>query len=108
MGVGARVVAFKGLGQLLITAMVISAFATAEPTFAETIEGQVLSAGSPIARSSVTMWSTSTDAPRQLGQAQSDGDGRFTLNFDVPSGSRGSLYLVALGGQPAGQAASRA
>lgn len=88
---------------LLATAIVFSAFVTVGLASAATIEGQVLGGGAPIARSSVTMWSAGSSAPRQLGQVQSNGDGRFTLSFDVPSGSQGSLYLVARGGQPAAQ-----
>ena len=34
---------------------------------AYTIEGQVLGAGAPIAKSTVTLWSASADAPKQLG-----------------------------------------
>ena len=64
------------------------------------IEGQVLGAGAPIARSAVTLWSAAADAPRQLGQAQTGDDGRFTLSYQSPSGPEGISYLVAKGGEP--------
>ena len=64
------------------------------------IEGQVLGAGVPIAKSTVTLWSAGADAPRQLGQAQTGDDGRFTLSFQSPSGPEGISYLVAKGGEP--------
>lgn len=66
---------------------------------AQTIEGQVTGAGAPVSRSAVTLWSASTSAPKQLGQAQTDEDGRFTLSTAGASGE-GILYLVAKGGQP--------
>ena len=64
------------------------------------IEGQLLGAGAPIARSAVTLWSAGADAPRQLGQAQTGDDGRFTLSYQSPSGPEGISYLVAKGGEP--------
>ena len=47
---------------------------------ADSIEGQVLGAGAPIAKSTVTLWSASADAPKQLAQTQTGDDGRFTLS----------------------------
>jgi len=69
------------------------------------MEGQVLGGGAPIAKSTVTLWSASADAPKQLGQTQTDDAGRFTLNAQ---GSPDSiiLYLVAKGGEPAAHKAS--
>ncbi len=64
------------------------------------IEGQVLGAGAPIARSAVTLWSAGAGAPRQLGQAPTGDDGRFTLSYQSPSGPEGISYLVAKGGEP--------
>ena len=49
-------------------------------------------------KSTVTLWSASADAPKQLAQTQTGDDGRFTL---VAEGSPDSiLYLVAKGGEP--------
>lgn len=65
---------------------------------ADTIEGQVLGGGAPIAKSDVTLWSATADAPKELGQSQTGDDGRFALN--VGANSQGILYLVAKGGEP--------
>src|SRR5271166_4667296 len=71
----------------------------AAPASADTIEGQVFGGGAPIAKSTVTLWSASVDAPKQLAQTQSGDDGRFTLSAE---GSPDSiLYIVAKGGVPA-------
>ena len=62
------------------------------------INGRVTGAGAPIAGSTVTLWSASAGAPKQLGQARTGPDGRFAL-----PAARGSavLYLIAKGGRPA-------
>src|SRR5215472_7117330 len=70
---------------------------------ADTINGQVLGAGAPIVGSTVTLWAASTGAPRQLAQTQTGADGRFVLTGD--SGGA-SLYLIAKGGRPTGNATS--
>jgi len=65
----------------------------------ETIKGQVLGGGAPIANSTVTLWEASAGAPKQLAQTKTSGDGRFEI--DTPSsGANTSLYLVATGGVP--------
>src|SRR5580698_9068948 len=68
---------------------------------ANTIEGQVLSGGAPIAKSTVTLWAASTDAPKQLAQTQTGDDGRFTLSPSAAGGDGSVLYIVAKGGEPA-------
>ena len=60
----------------------------------------MLGAGAPIAKSTVTLWSASADAPKQLAQTQTGDDGRFTLSAEGPPDS--ILYIVAKGGVPAG------
>ena len=63
---------------------------------AASLSGQVLGAGAPIANSTVTLWTASAGAPKQLAQARSGADGRFTLTAPTaPADS--SLYLVAQG-----------
>jgi hypothetical protein len=69
------------------------------PAFAKSIEGQVLGGGTPIAKSTVTLWSASEHAPKQLAQTQSGDDGRFVLSAD--GSPDGSMYLIAMGGVPA-------
>jgi hypothetical protein len=84
-----------------LAALVLSALLLASPAFAAaSIEGQVLGGGAPIAKSTVTLWSASSDAPKQLAQTQTDDDGRFTLSPQVSSGEGSSLYLIAKGGEP--------
>ncbi len=64
---------------------------------ADTIKGEVLGDGKPIAGSTVTLWEANPEAPKQLAQTKSDTDGRF----EVHGRARGSdtvLYLVAAGG----------
>ena len=69
-------------------------------TAAQTIDGQVTGAGAPIARSAVTLWSASPNAPKQLAQTQTGDDGRFTLNSSGAASPEDILYIVAKGGQP--------
>src|SRR5271167_3506259 len=82
-----------------IAALAVSMLLLAAPASAGSVEGQVLGGGTPIAKSTVTLWSASADAPKQLAQTQTSDDGRFTLNAE---GSPESvLYIVAKGGAPA-------
>jgi hypothetical protein len=46
----------------------------------------------------VTLWAAGAGAPQQLGQTQTDAEGRFVLSAD---GKGAILYLVAKGGRPA-------
>jgi hypothetical protein len=89
-------------------AVVLSALAASSsaPVFAAEIEGQVLGAGAPIAKSTVTLWSASAAAPRQLGQTQTGDDGRFTISFESSSGPDAISYLLAKGGEPAARKGS--
>ena len=81
-------------------ALAVHCAIAAAPAFAATIGGQVLGAGAPIANSAVTLWAASTGVPKQLAQARTGADGRFTIN--APAASTGtSLYLTAKGGVPA-------
>ncbi|MGA2370778.1 MAG: hypothetical protein ACLP3R_06885 [Candidatus Korobacteraceae bacterium] len=64
---------------------------------ADSIKGQVLGGGAPIAKSTVTLWEASADAPKQLAQTKTNDDGRFEVRAKgVHSGA--ILYLVANGG----------
>src|SRR5262245_10548187 len=85
--------AARWIGAIVASGIVWSAPALA----ADSINGQVLGGGRPIAGSSVTLWSTSPGAPKQLAKTRTGPDGRFTL-----PAARGSvvLYLVARGGRP--------
>jgi len=79
---------------------ILSCIMLAGQAFADqTIQGQVLGGGKPIANSTVTLWEASAGAPRQLSQAKTEGDGRFELR-NPGTGADTSLYLIATGGEP--------
>jgi hypothetical protein len=65
------------------------------------VDGQVQGGGSPIANSTVTLWSASASAPSQLAQVKTDADGRFQVSVEQSPSKEISLYLVATGGEPA-------
>ena len=68
------------------------------------VKGQVLGGGVPIANSTVTLWEASADAPRQLAHSKTDSDGRFQISVRSRK-SDTSLYLLATGGIPQGKTA---
>jgi len=85
--------------RLSVAALVVFAISLAGPAHAaDSIEGQVLGGGAPIAKSTVTLWSASADAPKQLAQTQTGDDGRFTLSAE--GSPDGILYIIAKGGEP--------
>jgi hypothetical protein len=101
MSLDKRILSLRAFTRLLLLAFAISLLASAGPSCAaDSVEGRVLGAGAPIAKSVVILWSTSDDAPRQLAQAQTDDDGRFTLSFEALNHGAGILYIVAKGGEP--------
>ena len=76
----------------VVTFMAPSAFAT------ERIEGRVEGGGSPIVESDVTLWVTTSGAPRKLAQTQTTDDGSFQLTTPGREDKAGVLYLIAEGG----------
>ncbi len=64
---------------------------------ADSIKGQVLGGGLPIAKSTVILWEANADAPKQLGQTKTNDDGRFEVRAKGVH-SDAILYLVAKGG----------
>ena len=76
------------------------------PAAADTIKGNVLGGGQPIANSTVTLWAASAGAPTQLGQARTGVDGSFTINSTDAPDKDAILYLIAKGGQPKASAQS--
>ena len=64
------------------------------------IEGQVQGGGGPIAKSTVTLWAASANAPSQLAQVKTDANGQFEISVEQSLGGDTVLYLVATGGQP--------
>ena len=88
-------------------ALVASCFLGAMPAAAaESLKGQVLGAGAPIANSTVTLWAASAGEPKQLAQVRTGADGRFVLNATGAAGKNAVLYLVAKGGKPTANKAS--
>jgi streptogramin lyase len=88
-------------GTLLCLVFIASSLLVAGPAAAaETLKGQVLGGGAPIANSTVTLWAASASEPQQLAQAQTGADGYFALNIPDARSSDAFLYLVAKGGQP--------
>lgn len=86
-------------------ALAILTMAAAVSAYADTLKGQVLGAGAPIANSTVTLWAASADAPKQLAQAKTGANGSFTLHAAAP-GKEAILYVVAKGGTPAANKAA--
>ena len=75
--------------------------ASGQTAAAVRIEGQVQAGGGPLANSTVTLWSASSGAPKQLAQTRTGGDGRFELGSQETVGADVVLYLVAKGGEAA-------
>ena len=88
------------LRKLTLTMLALSSLLFAGQVFAaDSIQGEVLGGGAPIANSTVTLWAASADAPRQLGQTTTDNEGRFEFR-SVVAPADSSLYLLATGGEP--------
>ena len=83
----------------LLTA-VLFVWACGPAAAAVRIEGQVQGGGGPIAKSTVTLWAASANAPAQLAQVKTDANGGFEIAAERPPGDDTILYLVAKGGQP--------
>ena len=77
----------------------LSLFLARQALADESIKGQVLGGGAPIAQSTVTLWEASAGAPKQLAQTKTDHGGRFEVR------SKGAhndtiLYVIAAGARP--------
>ena len=101
MRLGMSVPTRAASGRLLALALGVSILLVADPaSAADSVKGQVLGGGAPIAKSTVTLWAASAAAPKQLAQTQTGADGRFQLRADAARGKDTVLYLIAKGGQP--------
>ncbi len=66
--------------KLALVTLIVSSVLLAEAAYAaDTIKGQVLGGGAPIAQSTVTLWEASAGAPKQLAQTKTDNEGRFEI-----------------------------
>ena len=83
----------------LLTAVLIGYVAYGTAAAADTLKGQVLGGGQPIANSTVTLWAASAGSPAQLAQVRTGEDGSFTLNSTDAPDKDAILYLIAKGGQ---------
>ena len=84
---------------MLGTMIVAIALSTGAALAADSIKGLVSLGAAPIARSTVTLWEASADAPKQIDQTKSGDDGRFEVNAKAARAD-GVLYLVSAGGVP--------
>src|SRR5208283_6172216 len=85
--------------KLVLGVLIVCVFLAGAAFAADSIKGQVLGGGAPIAKSTVTLWEASADAPKQLGQTKTNDDGRFEVRAKGAK-SDSILYLVATGGVP--------
>ncbi len=87
-------------GQSLIFAVLFSV-SLSWPTSAsatDRIEGQVKGGGSAIAKADVTLWETTSGAPRKLAQTRTADDGSFQLSTAGKQDIGSVLYLTSEGG----------
>jgi hypothetical protein len=91
----------KSGGVAALTAMALFCWISGPAAAAAVrIEGQVQAGGAPVARSTVTLWAGSSNAPKRLAQAETGVDGRYVISVSRTLRAV-SLYLVATGGVPA-------
>jgi hypothetical protein len=88
--------------KLLLGLLALNGAITASvvPASAQSMRGQVLGAGAPIAEATVTLWAASTGAPARLAQTRTGADGRFALDAPGERAKGATLYLIAKGGTP--------
>jgi streptogramin lyase len=85
-------------------AVVLAGLLAAAPAApADHISGTVLGGGQPVGRSTVTLWSAGSGAPKRLAQTKTDAAGHFDLKTAANAAAGGSLYVIAVGGDPAGR-----
>jgi len=82
--------------------LALAVMLSARPAFgADHVSGQVLGGGAPIAKSTVTLWEASANAPKKLAETKTNEQGRFELGSAAARGGDTTLYLTATGGVPA-------
>jgi hypothetical protein len=97
---------FVCAGRWSTTALAVASLMSAASAFAaDSLKGQVLGGGAPIAHSTVTLWAASAGAPKQLATTKSGADGNFAIKAASKHGKDEILYLVAKGGTPAANTA---
>lgn len=73
----------------IFLAFTVSNLLLGGPTLAaEALKGEVLGGGAPIADSTVTLWAAGPEAPKELGRARTNAEGRFELSIPTPTVGR--------------------
>jgi len=87
--------------QTLVWAALLSTsiFMTVPASAADRIEGRVEGGGGPIAEADVSLWVTTSSAPRKLAATQTADDGSFELTTAGEKDAAAVLYLIAEGGE---------
>ena len=83
----------------MVAVVVAMTILTGQSFASDSIKGQVMGGGAPIAKSTVTLWEASADAPKRIAQTRTSDDGRFEVRTKGAHGDA-VLYLIASGGQP--------
>jgi DNA-binding beta-propeller fold protein YncE len=86
---------------ILLVLGALLALPAAPASATETLKGQVLGGGAPVANSTVTLWAASAGAPTELAQTKTNKDGRFEMRLKGSPSKDAILYLVAKGGRSA-------
>src|SRR5271154_904838 len=85
--------------KLMLAGLIAASLSFTDALVADTIKGQVLGAGTPIAKSTVTLWEATANTPKKLAETKTNDDGDFDISHDGAAGDA-ILYLVATGGEP--------
>jgi hypothetical protein len=88
----------------LVAVLSVATLLLAGPALAtDHLSGRVLGGGAPIANSTVALWEASSNAPKKLAEAKTNGQGQFELRTTTAPGADSVLYLLATGGVPKSQ-----
>lgn len=80
----------------VVAALILIALLAGAAFAADSIKGQVLGEGAPIAKSTVSLWEASAGAPKQLAQTKTNDDGRFAVRVKVHIATRSSIWWLTV------------
>src|SRR3974390_2997943 len=87
------------LTKFLFGALVLCMVFLGQAVAQQSIKGQVLGGGAPIANSRVTLYAVTAGEPKRLAQTKTDKQGQFEVRaIGTPADS--SLYLIPFGDEP--------